>query len=352
MKKILLVLITMTLVISCGKDKKNMPKKGIAKEVRVEELKLKKVKELKEYNGTIEPENEVTVVTPTGGYVKDIYMKNGEKVDIGNIILTLTDVDVESAYLEAEGTLIKAKSNYSKAKITFNKYQKLFDKQYISEDTYLEGKTKLDETLGDVKIAEAKFEKAKDDYDRLKIKAPISGNITDISAKVGEKISANESILTVVKNSVMELKIAVDAKDIKNIEVGKEANVFVPELNKTYIGKVSEINLSADSQTKKYDVKLLIDNTNGELIKGVYGKVTMEQKEVEGYFVPKKAVMIKDLYSYIAIERAGKAYILKVDQGISRGDLQEIKTNKIEKNDKVIVEGQYLVNNNDSVKEI
>ena len=65
-----------------------------------------------------------------------------------------------------------------------------------------------------------------------------------------------DSILTVVKNSVMELKIAVDAKDIKTIEVGKKANIFVPELNKTYIGKVSEINLSADSQTKKYDVKL------------------------------------------------------------------------------------------------
>ena len=84
----------------------------------------------------------------------------------------------------------------------------------------------------------------------------------------------------------------------------------------------------------------------------MYGKVEMEQTEINGLFVPQEAVMIKDLYSYIAVIRDNQSIIYKVDRGISQGNLQEIYFKNFKEGDKVVVQGQYLLNNNDKVREI
>ena len=64
--------------------------------------------------------------------------------------------------------------------------------------------------------------------------------------------------------------------NIKNITREKEAKVYIPDLDKTVIGKVSEINLSANTNTKKYNIKIKIPNNDKSILKGIYGKVEMD----------------------------------------------------------------------------
>ena len=90
---------------------------------------------------------------------------------------------------------------------------------------------------------------------------------------------------------------------------------------------------------------------DNKILKGMYAKVNLEQGEVSGIFVPTKAVMIKDLYSYIAIVREGKATIYRVTPKETIGDMQLIEFEDYKAGDRVVVEGQYLLNNNDKVKE-
>ena len=210
----------------------------------------------------------------------------------------------------------------------------------------------MEQSLGELKIAEANFIRANDNYKRLFVKSDISGVITDLDIKNNEKIPSNSKLLTVIENNIMEIKIAVNGEDIKNITPEKEAKVYISDLDKTVIGKVSEINLSADTNTKKYNIKIQIPNNDKSILKGMYGKVEMEQTEINGLFVPQEAVMIKDLYSYIAVIRDNQSIIYKVDRGISQGNLQEIYFENFKEGDKVVVQGQYLLNNNDKVREI
>ena len=128
MKKIVIMILALSL-ISCGKEtKKVVEKKETVKLVKSIELKETTVNYIKDYNGELKPKNEVAIVTPTGGDVKKIYFKNGDRVKKGDLILELNDASTESAYYEAEGKLLKAKSNYSTDSIAFSKYKKLYDK--------------------------------------------------------------------------------------------------------------------------------------------------------------------------------------------------------------------------------
>jgi len=291
------------------------------------------------------------IVTTTGGDIEEIYFKNGDRVKKGEVIAKISNADVEASFFEAQGQLLKAKSTYSTEKISFEKYKKLYEKEIISENDYLAIKNRYETAQGDLKIAEGKFLKAKDDYDRLRVISKIDGVITDLFVKKYERVESGKEIVTIVDSSKMEVDIAVSGNDIKYSKLGNKAKIYIEELGISRDGVISEINLSSDSNSKKYSLRLLVDNGDNKILKGMYAKVNLEQGEVSGIFVPTKAVMIKDLYSYIAIVRDEKATIYRVTPKETIGDMQLIEFEDYKAGDRVVVEGQYLLNNNDKVKE-
>lgn len=352
MKKVVILLILATIIGCSGEKKQNTTtQKENVKIVKSIELEEKSIANIKKYNGELKPQQEMKIVTTTGGDIEEIYFKNGDRVKKGEVIAKISNADVEASFFEAQGQLLKAKSTYSTEKISFEKYKKLYEKEIISENDYLAIKNRYETAQGDLKIAEGKFLKAKDDYDRLRVISKIDGVITDLFVKKYERVESGKEIVTIVDSSKMEVDIAVSGNDIKYSKLGNKAKIYIEELGISREGVTSEINLSSDSNSKKYSLRLLVDNGDNKILKGMYAKVNLEQGEVSGIFVPTKAVMIKDLYSYIAIVRDEKATIYRVTPKETIGDMQLIEFEDYKAGDRVVVEGQYLLNNNDKVKE-
>lgn len=351
-KKVVILLILATIIGCSGEKKQNTTTQKenikIVKSIKLEE---KTIANIKNYNGELKPQQEMKIVTTTGGDIEEIYFKNGDRVKKGEVIAKISNADVEASFFEAQGQLLKAKSTYSTEKISFEKYKKLYEKEIISENDYLTIKNRYETAQGDLKIAEGKFLKAKDDYDRLRVITKIDGVIKDLFVKKYERVESGKEIVTIVDSSKMEVDIAVSGNDIKYSKLGNKAKIYIEELGISRDGVTSEINLSSDSNSKKYSLRLLVDNGDNKILKGMYAKVNLEQGEVSGIFVPTKAVMIKDLYSYIAIVRDEKATIYRVTPKETIGDMQLIEFEDYKAGDRVVVEGQYLLNNNDKVKE-
>lgn len=351
-KKVVILLILATIIGCSGEKKQNTTTQKenikIVKSIKLEE---KTIANIKNYNGELKPQQEMKIVTTTGGDIEEIYFKNGDRVKKGEVIAKISNADVEASFFEAQGQLLKAKSTYSTEKISFEKYKKLYEKEIISENDYLTIKNRYETAQGDLKIAERKFLKAKDDYDRLRVITKIDGVITDLFVKKYERVESGKEIVTIVDSSKMEVDIAVSGNDIKYSKLGNKAKIYIEELGISRDGVTSEINLSSDSNSKKYSLRLLVDNGDNKILKGMYAKVNLEQGEVSGIFVPTKAVIIKDLYSYIAIVRDEKATIYRVTPKETIGDMQLIEFEDYKAGDRVVVEGQYLLNNNDKVKE-
>ena len=351
-KKVVILLILAAISGCSGEKKQNTTTQKenikIVKSIKLEE---KTIANIKKYNGELKPQQEMKIVTTTGGDIEEIYFKNGDRVKKGEVIAKISNADVEASFFEAQGQLLKAKSTYSTEKISFEKYKKLYEKEIISENDYLAIKNRYETAQGDLKIAEGKFLKAKDDYDRLRVITKIDGVITDLFVKKYERVESGKEIVTIVDSSKMEVDIAVSGNDIKYSKLGNKAKIYIEELGISRDGVTSEINLSSDSNSKKYSLRLLVDNGDNKILKGMYAKVNLEQGEVSGIFVPTKAVIIKDLYSYIAIVRDEKATIYRVTPKETIGDMQLIEFEDYKAGDRVVVEGQYLLNNNDKVKE-
>ena len=91
------------------------------------------------------------------------------------------------------------------------------------------------------------------------------------------------------------------------------------------------------------------ENPEEKIKKGMYSKVLVETGKQNGYLVPKNAIVIKELYSYIFIVENGEARRIKIERGYSIGDKQEVISDELYSNMQLVTEGQFLLEDRDKV---
>ena len=348
-KKLLVILIS-TILLGCNNDKgKQKVKENLGKNIKISEIKPEKITRLNISSGVTEPLNEVKSVTKTGGTVKQINFKNGDKVKKGQVVLVLEDQEVQSTYLKAQASYISNKADFEIKQKNYEKFKQLYNKQLISEDEYLLKRTNYLQGEGNLKTSEAIYLAARKDYEDLVIKAKLGGVITDLNLKLYEKVAPNSDLVTIVDDSKILVKTGVSVHEISNLEVGNKAEIDLEGIENNYFGNVYEINPVANKENKKYQIKIEIDNLEGNIKKGMYSKVMVETGSKTGYLVPKNSIVIKELYSYVFVVENGEAKRIKVERGYSNGDKQEIISDELYANMNLVTEGQFLLEDRDKV---
>lgn len=167
------------------------------------------------------------------GIVDKVLVTEGQLVKKGNLILTL-ESDSESVDIE------RAKLSLSLEEKELNNLQK--------------------------------------DMENLKIYAPASGVVGNINANIGEELSKGYLLTNITDKTKMELIALYNGSQVSNIEVGQEAEVFLPDFLQTFDGtvtKVGETGLAYGSGAILYEVTVEIENPGG-LTPGTLAQVTIK----------------------------------------------------------------------------
>ncbi len=307
---------------------------------------------------------------------------------------------------QAESALNSAKKNYEVQKITYDKYVKLYEKKLISEIEFLNMENSYKSTESGYKQAEkqleilkrgtdredivkltsnynsskenyelikkyiddnawkyeiaakkaqydsaqAVYESAKTRYEELTMKAKISGVVSNMDLTENTIIAKEKNLFVIINDNKMEGKCGVAGEDLRGIKIGKKIEVFIEDISKETEGVISEISPSADTQTRKFAVKFLIDNKEREIRKGMYGKVYIPTITKEVLTAKSKSIVIKDLASYLFTVENNIAKKIKVETGLTSNDDIEIISDKVKEGDLLVVEGQFMLEDQDKVK--
>ena len=84
--------------------------------------------------------------------------------------------------------------------------------------------------------------------------------------------------------------------------------------------------IAAGEEKITYEIRTVAEE---KIKKGMYSKVLVETGKQNGYLVPKNAIVIKELYSYLFIIENGEARRVKIERGYSNGDKQEVISDEI-----------------------
>ena len=368
MKQIAILLVALS-VVACGK------KEGAVKEnedinyknVKVVDADLSQINKVAVSSGSLDSINETEETTKSRVDVIKINYKNGDKVKVGDVVLVLENQNVKSAYLDSKARVISSKADYNTQKITYNKYEVLYAEKLISEEEFLSIKNKLAFSEGTYRSAMASLLTNEKDYNDLTVKAKINGTIADLDLKLYQKIEKEQSLFKVVDNENLRILSGVSSQDIIGLKTGAIANIYVENSLESVQGSLYEINPIANQSTRKFEVKIKINNKDSKYKQGMFARVELYTGKKEGISVPKKAVIIEELYSYIFVvskesiesEKEGikeskemlVARKIRVNLGVSDGENYEVISSNLKESNKVVVVGQYSLNDGDFIKE-
>lgn len=346
-----LVFILLLILVGCGKKQETKQIEAKVKYVVTQPVQYREMNQVFRSDAILEPHGKVDHKTEKGGTIEKILKKNGDKVNKGDLVMILKDGPTESAYFTAKANYASSKSAMEIAKNNYEKFKKLYSQQLVSYLEYVNYENNYINARGAFEAAQAKFESAKSDYDKLRRKADISGVVGNLFGKVGNKVSASDTLFTVIDDSSMESYVGFPAEWLDQIKVGLGVDITIPDIDKSFKGRIVEINPIAQADTKKFMIKIAVDNKDRAIKDGMYSYVLVPAGKTRALSIEDEAVFVRNLLSYVYKIEDGVAKRIEIKQGATNLPYTQISSPDIKEGDRVVVKGVFGLEEGDKVEE-
>jgi len=213
-----------------------------AKEVNVSELKLQNFDHYVQTQGHIESENNVQVSAESMGVVTRVFVTEGQRVSKGQ---TLAQVDNSIIMRNIESM----QTQLELATSVYERQKNLWDQKIGTEVQFLQAKTNK-ESL------ERQIASLREQDQKTRIKAPISGTVDDVVVRVGENLSPGMPAFRVVNNNDLKIQAQVSEAYVTDIKKGDKALVDVSELGKQLEARVTFVGRTIDRLSRTFPVEV------------------------------------------------------------------------------------------------
>ena len=178
-------------------------------------LALAKTEEIVITQGKLEPiAGVIPIKIPLQGVTKQIFVKEGEKVKAGQLLIEL---DTEATRAKQD-SLIKSKEIN---KNILDKLSYLLEEGAVSEVQYLQQKLQLNSIESEITKNNLTLK-----YQR--IKAPIDGTVFNlIPQKPGYVANTGEPIMEIVPSDNLQARVEINSSKIGFVKVGKKADISI-----------------------------------------------------------------------------------------------------------------------------
>lgn len=254
-------------------------------------------------SGKVQPEMEVKISPDVSGEIIELFVKEGDSVTKGQILVKIRPDNYQSLLEQAEAAVNTQKANLlqSKARLAqqkarniktkqdYERNEKLFKEGVISESEFENFKANyevsLEETLAteqsikasefSVKSAEAALKDARENLRKTTIYAPASGIVSKLNVEKGERVvgtsqMAGTELMRIADLRTMEVRVFVNENDIVRVNLGDTAIIEVDSYSQqgekfkgyvTSIANSAKDAVSADAVTE-FEIKMRILNSS------------------------------------------------------------------------------------------
>ena len=281
-------------------------------------------------NGKAYSSEKAVVPFKVNGIIKELHIKNGQKVKAGDLLAVIEDFDYKTR-------LIQAKQGLEKAEINFK--DDLLSNYSTPDSTGLSAaKIKISRIRSGLNDAITALTIAEYNYNNTRIYSPTSGVVANLEAAKWNPSQNYKSLCTVIFDEVMEVEFPVIESEYGFISNGMPVGI-IPFINDSSLisGRITQINPQVD-ENGMVKVKAGFRN-NGRLIDGMNVKVVIRKAVPNRLVVPKEALVIRQgkdvifvrqdstaIWKYVTVEFENSTS-LSIKEGLAEGDLVIISGN-------------------------
>lgn len=332
-----------------------------------------------EASGSLAPNEQTDVAAETSGKVVAVGVDIGSSVRRGQMIVKLDDADFRLRVQQAQAQLEQASAtlHQNEAKIglrpgqKFNpenvpevaaaraaldlaernlrRYEKLVETGDISRATYDQQKSQRDQlaqqhqalihqaqqnyatvanSQAAVNAAQTQVSLAKRNLAYTVVAAPMAGFVSDRPADVGEYVSPQQKVATIVSVNPLRVRIDIPEQAITQIHVGESVSVSVAAYtDRNFAGRIARVSPSVTASSRTLTVEAEVQNPNAELKPGQFATIRILLPQSEpAILVPLRALRTISGSTYVFVIKNGFAEQRLVQPGQAEGDLVELKT--------------------------
>jgi RND family efflux transporter MFP subunit len=209
-----------------------------AKLVSIEKINDSAFNHYIDLQGMIDAKKTAYVAPKMPGVVRAIYVKQGDFVKQGQVILKLDDAVARQQVNAAQQQITVVRSQLELAKTVLERQQNLWNNNIGTEMQVLQARTNVETLSGQLRAAEAAAAMAKEQLNYSNVTADINGVIDAINVRVGEQfsgVSSSGAQVSIVNTSVLKLAVEVPETYIGSVRVGTPLIITLPDANNRII---------------------------------------------------------------------------------------------------------------------
>lgn len=380
-----IVLLAGAFIVSCGgskanvrKDEKTASAAPPALDVTTAEAITRDLPRFFEATGSLAGDQQTDVAPQTSGKVVALGVDIGSHVNRGQLLIKLDDaelklrVDQAQAQVEQSKAAVRqaeekiglksgqpfdpnkvaevaaAKATYDLAEKNLKRAEKLVESGDVSRSYYDQQRSQNDQlrelylaalaqarqNYAAVQVArtnvansQAQLALAKQSLSYANITAPLEGYVSERTADLGEYVSPQQKVATIVKINPLRIRIDIPEQAIPEIKVGQSVSMTTsawPDQN--FSGRIARVAPNVTAASRTLTVEAEVENNSGSLKPGQFATVRILQSKPEpAVLVPRRSVLTQNDSSHVFVVKNGHVELRLVQLGQTEGDLVEIK---------------------------
>ncbi|MDR2906443.1 MAG: efflux RND transporter periplasmic adaptor subunit [Bacteroidales bacterium] len=268
---------------------------------------------------------ETDLRSEASGKITEINFTEGTRVKAGTLLVKINDKDLQAQHERAIHRQKLAEDKEARQKV-------LLEKDAISQEEYETALTELNSLKAETDLIKAEIE-------RTEIRAPFDGTVGLRNVSIGEYISPQITVASLINNNPIKLNFAIPEKYYGVVKNNSQVTIKISGDNRTYHAKVYAIEPKIDDATRTIQMRALAPNPDGALFPGSSCNVQFSMTPINNAIMVPSEALISEASGHKAfVYKGGVAEYRDLEIGV-RTESQVQVTKGLRAGDTLIVSG-------------
>ena len=277
-------------------------------------------------SGNLQAAQEATVRAQIGGTVLQTAVDEGERVATGTLVARIDDRTIRDQYLSARSAVTSAQSAADVSARNLERNQRLSTAGAIADRDLDAARTQNDAAQSQLADAKARLTLQEKQLADAHVRAPFAGIVAKRNVSAGDVVQPGGEMFTVVDPTTMRLEASVPAAQLSAVKINSPVSFSVSGYpDRTFTGKITRINPTADPSTGQVRVVVAIPNSGNNLVGGLFAEGRVASERRNALVAPTGAVDVTGVKPFVIRLKGGKVERVEVELGLRDEDSERVE---------------------------
>ncbi|MEP6596749.1 MAG: efflux RND transporter periplasmic adaptor subunit [Ginsengibacter sp.] len=215
--------------------------------------------------GKIDAEN-ISYISPRGmgGQVRQIFVKRGDNVRKGQLLLKLDDAVARQNVVAMRQSMESVKTQLDLARSVYQRQKNLWNQNIGTEVQLLQSETNVKSLENQIKTMQENVKIAQEQASLSNVYSDVSGVADEVNIHVGETFTGSPMAgIKIINTSSLKVVTDIPENYLSRVKRGTQVQIEIPDVNKTYVSSISLISQSVSSTSRGFtaEIKVPYDKT-------------------------------------------------------------------------------------------